>query len=54
MFYMVIHRFTVDEYVIQIYPGDAHGMWLLVPELDPNPMVLIQDFLEAAFGLSIN
>ncbi|MDP2776205.1 MAG: hypothetical protein Q8O48_01065, partial [Anaerolineales bacterium] len=35
----------------EIYPGsNDHGMMLIVPGLDPLPMILIQDFLELVFG----
>lgn len=38
-------------YAHQNYPGSAaHGMFLLTPELDPSPMVLIQVFIGLAFG----
>lgn len=43
-----------EAYVMQIYAGDLHGMRLVTPELEPNPLVLLQDFLEVVFGLSIN
>ena len=28
-----------------LYDGDAHGMYLIVPEIEPNPLDLIQEFL---------
>jgi hypothetical protein len=40
-----------NSYRAVIYPGiDLHGMSLVTPELDPQPLVLIQDFLELVFG----
>ncbi|MFZ5904799.1 MAG: hypothetical protein ACOYZ8_14730 [Chloroflexota bacterium] len=40
-----------EAYRAVLYPGiDLHGMSLIAPELDPQPLVLIQDFLELAFG----
>ncbi len=33
-----------------LYAGDAHGMMLIVPELEPNPLDLILGFLELVFG----
>lgn len=40
-----------DNFRAVIYPGtDLHGMRLIAPELDPNPMKLIQDFLELVFA----
>jgi len=36
-----------EDYRSEIYPGsNDHGMMLIVPGLDPLPMILIQDFLE--------
>lgn len=32
------------------YPGNAHGMFLLVPDKDPNAMQLILDFLKDIFA----
>jgi hypothetical protein len=43
-----------EAYVMQIYPGDLHGMRLVTPELELNSLILLQDFLEVVFGLSIN
>jgi len=35
-----------DQYIIQIYEGmDEHGMKLVDPQFDPNPLVLFLDFL---------
>jgi dienelactone hydrolase len=46
---------TVDtKYRSIYYDGNAHGMMLLTSEYDPNPMILIQDFLEEVFGVEIN
>jgi dienelactone hydrolase len=46
---------TVDtKYRSFFFDGSQHGMFLLAPEYDPNPMVLIQDFLEETFGVEIN
>ena len=42
-----------DHYRLQIYPGDDHGMMLIVPGLDPLPMILIQDFMELVFGETV-
>lgn len=42
-----------DHYRSQIYPGNVHGMMLITPELDPQPMMLIQDFLELVFGEAV-
>jgi hypothetical protein len=40
-----------ELYRSQVYAGsDAHGMMLLSPDFDPQPMVLIQEFLELVFG----
>lgn len=40
-----------DGYRTIIYPEiGLHGMRLILPELAPNPMELIQDFLELVFG----
>lgn len=40
-----------ESYRSEIYPAsNAHGMMLLAPGLDPQPMILIQDFLELVFG----
>lgn len=34
-----------------IYPGtDLPGMTLIIPDLEPQPMILIQEFLELVFG----
>ncbi len=43
-----------DLYQKFIYSNDDHGMMLIKPETDPNPLVLIQDFLEETFGVEIN
>lgn len=32
------------------FPGDAHGMMLLSPTIDPHPLELILDFLEQVLG----
>jgi hypothetical protein len=45
---------TGDHYQTFLYDGSDHGMFLLVPGLDPDPMVLIQDFLEETLGIEIN
>jgi hypothetical protein len=40
-----------ESYRSQVYAGsDAHGMMLLSPDFDPQPMVLIQEFVELVFG----
>jgi len=43
-----------DLYQKYLYSGSGHGMMLIAPETDPNPLVLIQDFLEETLGVSIN
>jgi pimeloyl-ACP methyl ester carboxylesterase len=43
-----------DDYHSFLYEGDAHGMELITPSSDPNPLILIQDFLEETFGVEIN
>ncbi len=52
---------TGDHYLSVIYPGDPHGMFLLDPALLPiepasqlNSMQLIQEWLEAVYGLTLN
>ena len=37
-----------------LYSGSDHGMMLIAPGTDPNPLVLIQDFLQETLGGSIN
>lgn len=40
-----------EKYRSLIYPGiNLHGMMLFTPDLEPQPMILIQDFLELVFG----
>lgn len=40
-----------EKYRSVIYPGiNLHGMMLFTPDLEPQPMILIQDFLELVFG----
>lgn len=40
-----------ESYRPVIYIGtDLHGMMLITPDLEPQPMILIQDFLELVFG----
>jgi len=39
------------RYRATIYSGAEHGMLLIQPEMDPNPMALILEFLRSAFGL---
>lgn len=36
---------TGDHYRAVAYPGSAHGMAMVVPEQDPNPLSLMLDFL---------
>ncbi len=43
-----------DHYKSFLYAGTDHGMELISPPYDPNPLVLIQDFLEISFGVEIN
>ena len=38
-----------EAYRTQIYAGNNHGMLLLQPNLEPQPMILIQEFLELVF-----
>jgi len=40
-----------DLYQIYTYEGMLHGMFLLSPELEPQPMELIQQFLGKLFGI---
>lgn len=40
-----------DLYRAVIYPGNAHGMQLIVPEAEPSALGLILEFLTLAFGL---
>ena len=40
-----------DHYWMTIYPGAAHGMELVRPEVDPDTLVVILDFLALASGL---
>lgn len=42
-----------EHYRVQTYPGNAHGMVLIAPGLDPLPMILIQDFMELVFGETV-
>lgn len=40
-----------EHYREVIYAGtDLHGMTLIIPDLEPQPMILIQEFLELVFG----
>jgi len=43
-----------DLYQKFIFPGSDHGMMLITPDRDPNPLVLIQDFLEETLDVEIN
>ncbi len=43
-----------DLYQKYLYSGSDHGMMLIAPETDPNPLVLIQDFLEETLNVEIN
>jgi hypothetical protein len=38
-----------EQYFSHVYKGNDHGMDLIHPDLDPQPMNLIQDFMELAF-----
>jgi hypothetical protein len=38
------------EYQLYKYPGRIHGMELIQPALDPNPLQLLLDFLEKTIG----
>jgi hypothetical protein len=43
-----------ESYRSVIYPGTReHGMTLIMPEFDPQPLVLIQEFIELVFGESV-
>jgi hypothetical protein len=43
-----------EHYREVIYAGtDLHGMRLIAPNLEPQPMILIQDFLELVFGIKV-
>jgi pimeloyl-ACP methyl ester carboxylesterase len=39
-----------DQYRSQIYAGSAHGMMLITPDLEPQPMLLIREFLMLVFA----
>ena len=40
-----------ERYRSVVYPGiDLHGMRLITPDLEPQPLILTQDFLELVFG----
>jgi len=43
-----------DHYKSFLYAGTDHGMQLISPSYDPNPLVLIQDFLEESLEVEIN
>jgi hypothetical protein len=43
-----------EHYRMVLYEDDAHGLMLIEPGRDPDPMVLIQDFLEEVFEVEIN
>ena len=43
-----------DRYEMTMYDGSDHGMLLIKPGRDPDPMELIQDFLEETLGVEIN
>lgn len=45
------HTATGVQYRAILYPGAEHGMLLFQPEMDPNPLTLILEFLRSAFGL---
>jgi len=37
-----------------IYAGtELHGMRLIAPNMEPQPMTLIQEFLELVFGIKV-
>lgn len=49
--YSTCNAASGENYRTVIYTGsDQHGMTLLAPEFDPQPMILIQEFLELVFG----
>lgn len=39
-----------ENYTRFEFPGDAHGMMLISPEIEPNPLELILDFLAQVLG----
>jgi hypothetical protein len=43
-----------EHYQMFTYDDDAHGMMLVTPDRDPDPIVLIQDFLEEIYGVELN
>lgn len=46
-------RASGEHYRMQIYAGNPHGMMLITSELNPQPMILIQEFLELVFGETV-
>jgi dienelactone hydrolase len=40
-----------DHYRMEMYPGADHGMQLVKPDMEPNPMELILEFLQLVFAL---
>jgi len=42
-----------EHYFSQVYSGSAHGMKLFAPDFDPQPMTLIQDFMELVFDETV-
>ena len=47
------HSASGNQYKMFMYEGDAHGMMLIAPGHDQDPMVLIQEFLEETLGVEI-
>ena len=41
-----------DHYRMEMYPGTSHGMDLIRPEMDPNTLELVLEFLQLVFGIS--
>jgi len=39
-----------ENYTRFEFPGDAHGMMLISPEIEPNPLELILDFMAQVLG----
>ena len=48
---MIVWLAFGENYRSEIYPAsDDHGMMLITPDLEPQPLILTQDFLELVFG----
>ena len=44
-------RLSGDHYRTIRYEGSPHGMMLIQPEVEPDALLLILDFLELSLGL---